>query len=134
MSEVNLFSDMRTGTVPDFNAAIRAAASEDLKSCTWKREVVAESLSMALGRTITVAQIDAVTAPTKPHRFPAEWIPAWVKITGSRRILDLLCSGVGLYLADETERALAEYGRAAIEREKAAERTENLRKRLWGRV
>lgn len=137
MSKITLYSDIRpssAGTQQNFDAEIRAAAAEDLKTCPWKREVVAEALSMELGRTITVAQIDAVVAATKPHRFPAEWIPAWTKITGSRRILELLARGADLYVVDETEHALAEYGRAAIEKEKAAARAAELRERIWGRV
>lgn len=109
---------------------VLAAAAKDLRECRWSREEVAERLSFLLARKITVAQIDALIAESKPHRFPAEWIPAWVKITGSARLLALLCEESGYWLADETEHNLAQLSRTEIERDRADRRVAELRARL----
>ncbi|KKL21473.1 hypothetical protein LCGC14_2445110 [marine sediment metagenome] len=111
---------------------VKRAAAQDLKECRWSREQVAEGLSKLIGRQISLAQIDAMIAETKTHRLPAELIPAWVRITGSARILDLVCAECGLWLADETEHDLAELSRAELDREKAAGKADELRKRLAG--
>jgi hypothetical protein len=138
MSEMKLFSDSTNPVLwPNLEglaSAIKRAAALDIKECPQSREEVADRLSQLLRRNITVAQIDAVLAETKPHRFPAEWIPAWLLVTGSRRVLDVVCAETGLWVADETERAFARYGRASLEHEKAAERTESLKKALWSKV
>ena len=114
----------------DLPLLVKRAAAQDLKECRWSREEVAEGLSRLIGRPISLAQIDAMLAETKQHRLPAEWIPAWARVTGSTRILALVCAECGLWLADETEHDLAELARAEMEREKAGARAEELRKRL----
>lgn len=119
----------------DLHAMIKAAAVEDLKECRWSREQVGMALTRILGREITVAQIDAVTAQTKiGHRFPADWIAAWVRVTGSRRILDLIAAEAGCWIADGDEHDLAEYGRGALRRDKLDDKLGALKKRLAEKV
>ena len=48
-----------------------------------------------------------------------------------RRVLDLICDSVGLHAVDPTERALADLGRAHIQREKLDEQMASLRNDLW---
>lgn len=129
MSETQERSDICVTTL-----LVKRAAAADLRVCRLSREQVADRLSVALCRRITLAQIDAVVSETKEHRFPAEWIPAWVQITGSARLLEMLCREAGYWLADEGEHGLAEYGRTLLQREKLDERADVLRGQLWSRV
>lgn len=120
--------------VSDLGLAIKRAMVLDLKQCRWSREQVAQELAAIIGRHITVAQIDAWTAETHIHRLPAECVAAWVRLTGSRRVLELICGESGLWLGDPTDRELAEYGRARLRAEKLAAQTEEMRSQLWGQV
>ena len=112
---------------PALDVTIKTAAALDLKQCRWSREQVAEGLSAILERSITVAQIDAVTSKTHSHQFHLAWLPAWVRITGSRRLLDLVCAASGLWAVDGGEWDLAQYARASLTAEK-------LKKRIEGNV
>jgi hypothetical protein len=112
---------------PNLSLAIKTAAALDLKECRWSREQVAEGLSVMLDRSVTQAQIDAVTSETHPHNFHAAWLPAWVRITGSRRLLDLVCAAAGLWAVDAGDWDLAQYARASLQAEK-------LRKQIEGSI
>ena len=115
-------------------ADIKKVLIADLRECPLSRAEVAERLTEECCRRITETQIDAYTAASKEHRFPAEMVAAWVKVTGSRRLLALICEEAGLYLASQTDRELAEMGRAQIAAEKAAVRRDDLKGRLWHKV
>jgi hypothetical protein len=119
----------------DLNGRIKAAAVADARECRWSREQMAEVLSGALERHITEAQIDAMLATAKEgHRMPADLVAAWVRVTGSRRVIELLCEGTGLCVMDAAERDLAEFGRMVPAREKSEERLGDLRRSLWHRL
>lgn len=114
--------------------AVKRAAALDLKECRLSREAVCMELSRLLEREITVAQIDALVAESKTHRLPMSIIPAWITVTGSTRLLALLCGAAGMWLADETEHRFAELGRAGLRAEKLAARTAELKEALWDKV
>jgi hypothetical protein len=119
----------------DLHAMIKAAGGQDLKECRWSREQVGMALSRILGREITVAQIDALTAGTKiGHRFPAEMVAAWGRVTESRRILDLIAAEAGCWVEDGTERDLSELGRAQLQAEKLAARIAELKGRVAEKI
>jgi hypothetical protein len=118
----------------DLHLRVKRAAAQDLKECQWSREQVAEGLSKLVGREVSLAQLDTMTAETKTHRLPAEWIPAWVRITGSTRLLELLCAECGLWLADATEHDLADLARAQIQQERNNGKIDELRKRVEQKV
>lgn len=124
MSEINSCSDMAMAVLA---VAVKQAAAEDLRGCKWSREQVAEQLSAALQRNITIAQIDAVLSETHAHRFPLEWLPMWIRITGSRRLLELVCEASSLRVAEPTEMDLAEFARLSL-------RAEQMKQGLWGKV
>lgn len=136
MSKLAAISDMRiseSDLESTVNAAfattcadVRNALHADLKMCGKSRERVALELSAMVGRQISAEMIDAFVAASKAHRFPAEWIPAWVTVTGSRRLLDLLCGALGLSVATEEDRDFAELGRTRL-------RDEKLTRKLWAR-
>jgi hypothetical protein len=120
--------------IRDVRDDVKRALAADVKGCTWSREQIAHGLSIYMRRDITVAMIDAMLAPSKEHRFPAEWIPAWVRVTGSCRILTLLCAQSGMHLADGTQHDLAELARLQLQQKKAAQRAEALKRKLWEKV
>ena len=109
---------------PNLGLTIKTAAALDLKECRWSREQVAEGLTVMLGRPITVSSIDAVTSKTHSHQFHVEWLPAWIRITGSRRLLDLVCAASGLWAVDAGDWDLAQYARATLTAEKLKKRIE----------
>ena len=118
--------DVLTDSLYETSVRVRKVLQQDLAECRFSRDEVARRLSVRMGR-ISVAIIDAYVAHSKPHRFPAELIPAWIEVTGSRRILDLLCGEVGLSIANEEDRDFAAFGRAHL---KAA----HLQTKLAGRI
>jgi hypothetical protein len=117
----------------DVRLAVKRAMALDLKECRWSREQVADALSRLIGRSITQVQIDAWVAETKEHRLAAEYVPAWVRVTGSTRVLDLLCAEAGCWLADAVEHDLADYGRSILHREQLTARLTMLERQLQGR-
>lgn len=114
----------------DLHLAIKKALATDIKECCWSREQIVQRLALLTGRPVGISTLDAMVAETKDHRFPAEWIPAWVLSTGSTRLLNLLCSESGLFLSDATEHDLAELARLNIATRQATKRAEKLRQRL----
>lgn len=124
---------MTTSTVSaDISVRIKQALAQDLRESRLSRAQIADELSKLSGRSINESHLDAYAAESKAgYRFPAELIPVWVKVTGSRRVIDLVCGELGLHLADETEGRLAELGRAQIQREQLDEKLKTLRADLW---
>ena len=118
----------------DIQARIKTAAGQDLKECRYSRAEVADAIGRLIGRSVTTAQIDAFVAESHTHRLPAEWLPAWCRVTGSTRILAMICAEVGMWLADDMDRDLAELARAELGKQKAAERAAMLRKLLSPRI
>jgi hypothetical protein len=101
--------------------------AKDLKECGLSRAQVAYVLSGELGYEVSVAAVDAIVAETKANRMPAEWVPAWVKATGSRRLLDLLCEECGLSAATQEDTDFAELGRHQLKLQK-------LTQGLWEKI
>jgi len=114
----------------DFNIQVKRTAALDIKECRHSREEITIGLSRLVGRQVSIAQIDAMLAESKPHRFPAEWIPAWVRVTGSKRLLDLLCAASGYWLADDVDVDLANMARAEILRDRHGSKASDLRARV----
>lgn len=114
----------------DLPLMIKRYAAMDIRECRRSRDEIADGLSRLLAKHITVAQIDAITAETKANRLPAEWLPAWVRVTGSTRVLDLIVGSSGHWLADNVERDLADLSRAELDRKRLEERICALRARV----
>ena len=140
MSDIAPVSDIQVVKrfAPENHAALdlaaKRAAALDLKQCRLSREQIALELTRLLEREITVVQIDAIVCETKPHRFPLSMLPAWLQVTGSARLLRLVCEESGMALADETDRQFAELGRAGLRAEKLAARTAELKETLWDKA
>jgi hypothetical protein len=113
---------------------VKRQATKDAAGSKVSRAAIADRLSRSLGRRITTAVLDAVLSETKPNRFSADWIPAWVQITGSTKLLAMLCEGAGYYLADETTLNLAALARAELGKKKLAQEAADLTAKLRGKV
>ncbi|NPV70315.1 MAG: hypothetical protein HPY55_06675 [Firmicutes bacterium] len=86
--------------------------SQALKECPFSRYEAAARMSELVGAEITKAQLDSWTAESKEfHRFPAEYLPAFLKVTGSSEILRLMAELVSCYVLESEEALLAEIGR-----------------------
>ena len=124
MSKSQEFSDSTANkpVVPDelesslygTSERIRNALKQDLAQCSLSREEVAIRLTVRAGR-VSLAMLDAYVSETKANKFPAELVPAWIDVTGSRRILDLMCGEVGLSIATEEDRDYAALARAEMQ-------------------
>ena len=118
----------------DAHIEIKRVLAQDIKGCPLSRAQIAHGLSLALNREISLSVLDAMLSETKDHRFPAEWLPSWSRITGSRRALEFLCSEAGFWLGDGSDREMAELGRLHLQQKKSSVRVDVLKKRLWGKV
>jgi hypothetical protein len=142
MPEQLEFSDLvATGRAPvtgkaclDFRLDLKRALVQDIKECRWSREQIADGMSKLLGYSVSRAQIDAIVAETHRQRLGAEWVPAWVQVTGSTRVLELVCLHSGLYLANEIDHNLAQIARMELTKKRLSRDIDALRKRLAGKV
>ena len=109
------------------SARVREVLALDLKQSRLSREQIAIELTETAGRPISLDMIEAYVAGSKPHRFPAELVPAWVSVLGSRRLLEVLCGELGLSPATQEDRDFADLGRTRL-------RDEQLTRKLQERI
>jgi len=73
--------------------------AEDSKRCGLKREVIAERMSALLGVRIARHKIDAWASEGKSlYRIPAEYLAAWVRVTGGYEALRAVVKSCGCVL------------------------------------
>lgn len=105
--------DIAGGTL-DIAAAIRACLTRCIKQTKYSRWQIAARMSEMLDREITKYQLDAWTAGTKDgHRFPLEYLPAFVQATGSFHILKLVAAYCGGDFVENADTLHLELGRIA---------------------
>lgn len=110
-----------------FGPDLKEALTADLAASPHSREQVAERMTALLDTTITHAQLDAWTAPTKTqHRFPTEYLPAFVRATGQLRALELLGQACGARVV-VPERVEAELADVEAKERELSERRKELR-------
>jgi len=104
----------------DIDAELRAAVTEDIKHavvpCSGRelsRYEVAAKMSELVGHEITASQLYSWTADSKDkHRFPAQYLPAFVLATGGqRRAFEALSRKSGLFALPGPEALRAEIQR-----------------------
>ncbi len=103
----------------DIDAEFRCALSEDLRHAKGEtgREIsryeVAAAMSAMLGREITAAQLNNWSAEAhEKHRFPAQYLPAFVHATGGQaRAFNVLSRASGLFALPGPEALRAEIRR-----------------------
>jgi hypothetical protein len=86
--------------------------SEGLRQAGVSRYEVAARMSELVGVEISKSQLDSWTAESKEaHRFPAEYLPAFVAITGYKEPLRLMARLCQCHLVESKEAILTELGR-----------------------
>jgi hypothetical protein len=106
---------------------VKTALAADLRESQLSRAEVAMRISGHAGRVITAAMIEAWVAETKNNRFPVELLPAWTAVTGSRRLIEMLCGDIGLSLCMPEDLEFAKLGRVQLSADK-------LREKLWEKI
>ena len=101
-------------------AAFRVAIM--IRRGKYSRDELCELISRRLGRAISVSQLNAWTAPTNANRLPADILVAICDIYSDWSPLDELLAPVGRCVAGRIDRAYAEIGRVAHERQLLDER------------
>lgn len=100
-------------TVPgglDFDLRMRRLLKRALDACPLGHDQVAEAVSALTGRTVTVAMIYSWTGQSRPHRFPAELLPAFCAALGNTILLAGLADACGCRVAESQELQLARLG------------------------
>ncbi len=96
----------------DIDSEFRAAVSADIKACPLSRYQIAARMSELTGQEITEAMLYSWTAESKEkHRFPCQFLPAFVVATGGRRAFECLSRRSGLFALPGPEALRAEIHR-----------------------
>ncbi len=99
----------------DFPKRLREQISKTIKKTPLSRDQIVSKISELTGKNISVHQLNAWTAESKPgHYFPAEFIPAFIIATADDGLLDLICSELGGNFI-KIEQLTEEYGRVESE-------------------
>jgi hypothetical protein len=117
----------------NISALIRAGISDALKNCTLSRYHVAAKMSELLGREITKAQLDAFSAESKDgHRFPLEYLPAFIMATGDMSLMRMLAEQCNGYFIQNEDALKLELGKIADEERQLKERRRAIQTILKG--
>lgn len=93
----------------NIDTEFRAAISEDIKNCPLSRYQVVAMISELTGEEITINMLYNWTAEShEKHRFPAQYLPAFVIATGGRRAFEVLSRKAGLFALPGPEALRAE--------------------------
>jgi len=77
---------------------LRKAICSAIKQCRLLRHQIADQMSVLTGNKVTVTTIDSWTAKSKPqNRIPAEYVPAFCKVTDNYILFDILEGAVGRF-------------------------------------
>jgi len=110
---------------------VRASLAQTVRTNRKSREEIALGLSARLGASITKHHLDAWTAESRPgHRFPLEYLPAWIRETGDYSLLKIVCEELGLAVPEPGQTDLIDFGRARLEAELAAAYAEGLKAKI----
>jgi hypothetical protein len=96
----------------DIDSEFRASVSIDIKACPLSRPQIAARMSDFTGQEITDSMLYSWTAESKDHhRFPCQFLPAFVMATGGRRAFECLSRRSGLFALPGPEALRAEIHR-----------------------
>ena len=96
----------------DIDSEFRAAVSRDIKECPLSHYQIAARMSELVGQEITESMLYSWTAESKErHRFPCQFLPAFVIATGQRRTFEVLSRKSGLFALPVPEALRAEIQR-----------------------
>lgn len=127
--QLSLLGESREGQMADLSLALRAALVSAIKQCPLSRYQIAAQISELITRDVTKEMLDKYCAESaEAHRIPAEIIPAFCLITGSRAPLDLLVQAIGCTLLGPEEAQALEIVRLRLEKAKLEEQIKKLEK------
>jgi len=91
---------------------MRQALSEALKQCRLSAHQIAGEMSHLLGETVTADMLYTWTAESKTkHQIWGARLPAFCRVTGDRRPLEILAEATGLFTLPGPEALRAEIQR-----------------------
>ncbi len=108
---------------------LRLALVEAIDLCPLSRHQIAGEMSHLLGCEVSKTTIDTWTAESKErHRIPAEYLPAFCRVTGDREPIRLLAEHGDMYAMPGPEALRAEIQKFDEQERKArAEKRKRLR-------
>lgn len=120
----------------DIDTELRVALTEDIKHAKdqsgreLSRYEVAARMSELTGIEITKTMLDNYTAKThENHRFPCQFLPAFIRATGQRRAFECLSRHSGLFALPGPEALRAEIQKLDEEGKRIKE--EKAKRRLY---
>jgi hypothetical protein len=115
----------------DISQRLKEMLSEGLRRCDFDRYEAAAQMSRLVGCEITKSQLDSWTAESKEtYRFPAEYLPAFVRVTGYKEPLRVMVELVQCYILESEEALHAELGKINCQRRELAQREKEVREFL----
>jgi hypothetical protein len=81
-----------------------------MAACPLDVDQIAEGVSALIGRPVSKANIYSWTGQSRPHRFPAELIPAFNAVLGNTILLQGLADASGCRLSEPQELQFARLG------------------------
>ncbi|PLX96694.1 MAG: hypothetical protein C0622_14190 [Desulfuromonas sp.] len=104
MSLLDLLQQAQERPEPDDEGSLNIhgrlcrALTRSINSSGLSRWEVAGRMSHLLGTEITKFMLDGYTAESKDgHRMPAEFVPAFCQVTGSREPLAIMAEAAGMF-------------------------------------
>lgn len=94
----------------DWSQRMRRLLKQALDACPLDHDQVAEGLSAVTGAHVTTTMLYSWTGASRPHRFPAEMIPAICAVTGNTLLLQGLADACGCRVSERQELQLARLG------------------------
>ncbi len=114
----------------DIDAEFRAAVSGDIKASPLSRYQIAARMSELAGTEITESMLYSWTSDSKEkHRFPCQFLPAFVIATGGRRAFEVLSKRAGLFALPGPEALRAEIQR--LDEEEKRIKSEKLKRKFY---
>lgn len=114
----------------DIDAEFRAAISEDIKNCSFSRYQITARMSEFIGQEITESMLYSWTAESKEkHRFPCQFLPAFIMATGGRRAFEVLSRKSGLFALPGPEALRSEIQR--LDEEIKKKKSEKLKREMF---
>lgn len=115
----------------NISATLRELVSHGLKHPHLNRYGVAAEMSKLLGKEITKSMLDRWSAESKEnHRFPLDYLNAFIEVTGDKTILRLICEKAGGYFIEGEDALLTELGRIEKQKEEIAKKEKLIRQTL----
>ena len=118
------------GHLADVPHALKAALVAAIKPCPLSRYQIVAQISEAMSRDVTKAMLDQYTAESADaYRVPAELIPAFCLVTGSRVPLKVLAGAMRCVVLGPEEEQEFEVTRLRMQRAELDQRIKALERK-----